>query len=129
MSEQQVSNLTEKDLDLIINGVVVEKICNISPELNSTRKKSINLRFTVDGVSVRSVLHKAIKQVVVDWQNGAKCGRKMFDSYKDGQTVEIKFTAPAVAPVLSHKEIFAAMTPEQKEAHLKELMAMMANAQ
>lgn len=84
------------NLDQIINGVIITKSCSIKPHKDSTERKLINLAIKFNGVMLGDVFNKAVSQAVIQWQNGP--GRKSFDLWTDGQTVEIAFKAPGRQP-------------------------------
>jgi hypothetical protein len=78
-----------------------------------------------DGATLASVFDKAVSGTVIAWQNGV--GRKAFDTFKNGQTVEIQFIAPASRAAIDPETAMVAklqtMTPAEQIAYLKELTA------
>ena len=76
-----------------ITNVTLSKACSIKADKDSTESKVINLKVKFDGATIQSVFDKAIAGTVITWQNGV--GRKGFDTFKNNQTVEISFIAPA----------------------------------
>jgi hypothetical protein len=113
------------NMNEVIANVKLGKVCSIKADKDSTESKSINLMVKFDGATLASVFDKAVSGAVIAWQNGV--GRKNFDTYKNMQTVEIQFTAPAsrtqVDPETAMVAKLQAMTPEQRLAYLKELTA------
>lgn len=111
-------NMTE-----IITNVTLSKVCSIKADKDSTDSKQITLKVKFDGSTIQSVFDKAVAGAVIQWQNGV--GRKNFDTFKPGQTVEIQFNAPAsrtaVDPETAMVAKLQAMTPEEQLAYLKEL--------
>jgi hypothetical protein len=77
----------------IISNVTLSKACSIKADKDSIGSKVINLKVKFDGATLQSVFDKAIAGTVITWQNGV--GRKGFDTFKNNQTVEISFVAPA----------------------------------
>ena len=111
-------NMTE-----VITNVKLSKVCSIRADEDSTEKKNIILVVKFDGAVLSSVFDKAVSGAVIAWQNGV--GRKNFDTYKNGQTVEIQFSAPASRAAIDPEQAMIAklqaMTPAEQVAYLKEL--------
>jgi len=116
------------DMKQIITNVTLTKACSIRADEDSTEKKTINLRIKFDGASLQSVFDKAVSSAVITWQNGV--GRKSFDTFKAGQTVDIQFVAPAtraqIDPETAMVALLSGMTPSEQEAKIKELLAKVA---
>jgi len=111
------------NMNEIISGVTMTKACSIKADADSTESKLVNLKVAFDGVTLQSVFQKALAGAVIQWQNGV--GRKKFDTFKSGQTVEIKFSAPASTTIDPEQAMIMklqAMTPEEQTMFLKELM-------
>jgi hypothetical protein len=111
------------NLNELVTGVVLEKVCSIKPDGDSTEKKSINLRVKFDGIPLQAVFDKAVSGAVIQWQNGP--GRSKFDAWRNNQTVEITFAAPGrttVDPESAMIERLRTMTPEEKEAKIREMI-------
>lgn len=105
------------NMNEVVAGVSIVKTCSIKPDKDSTESKQVNVRVKFDGATLKSVFDKAVSGAVISWQNGV--GRKAFDTLKDGQLVEIQFTAPAsraavdpLTAILALAEA-AGMTPEE----------------
>lgn len=81
----------------IVSGVILTKACSISPDKDSEESKTIHLRVKFDGVTLGDVFAKAVSGAVISWQNGP--GRKKFDTWENGQSVEIEFKSPGKATV------------------------------
>ena len=113
------------NMNEIIAGVTLTKVCSIKADKDSTESKAITLRVKFDGATIKSVFDKAVAGAVIAWQNGV--GRKQYDTFKANQTVDIQFSAPAsrtaVDPETAVILLLAGMTLEQQEAKIKELMA------
>ena len=113
------------NMNEIIAGVTLTKVCSIKADKDSTESKQVTLRVKFDGAKVQSVFDKAVSGAVIQWQNGV--GRKNYDTFKAGQTVDIQFNAPAsrtaVDPETAMIAKLQAMTPEAAAAYLKELTA------
>lgn len=107
----------------VIVNVKLGKVCSIKADKDSTEAKQINLLVKFDGATLASVFDKAVSGAVIAWQNGV--GRKNFDTYKNMQTVEIQFSAPAaraqVDPETAMIAKLKAMTVDEQIAYLKEL--------
>ena len=116
------------DMNQIVKGVVLEKVCSIKPDKDSTESKQITLRVKFDGVMLSAVFAKAVSGAVIQWQNGP--GRSKFDSWQNGQIVEIEFKAPAKQPTLPPEDAIVAkakaMTPEERKQYAKALKAKLA---
>ena len=84
------------DMNQVVTGVTLTKACSIKPDGESTEKKVIHLKVKFDGARISDVFAKALSGTVITWQNGV--GRKAFDTFVNGQTVDITFTAPATQP-------------------------------
>ena len=105
-----------------ITNVTLTKACSIKPDKDSTESKQITLRIKFDGATVQSVFDKAVAGAVIQWQNGP--GRKGFDGYKNGQTVDIQFTAPGrttIDPETAMVTKLQSMAPDEQIAYLKDL--------
>ena len=113
------------NMNEIIAGVTLTKVCSIKADKDSTESKAITLRVKFDGATIKSVFDKAVAGAVIAWQNGV--GRKNFDTFKSGQTVEIQFSAPASRAQIDPEQAMiaklTAMTPAEQAQYLKELTA------
>ncbi len=113
------------NMNEVIAGVTITKVCSIKADKESTESKNINLSVKFDGAVLKSVFDKAVSGAVIAWQNGV--GRKGFDTFKNGQVVEIQFNAPAsrtaVDPETAMVAKLQAMTPTEQAMYLKELTA------
>ena len=113
------------NMNEVIANVKLSKACSISPDKESDEHKTINLVVKFDGAVLSSVFDKAVSGAVIAWQNGV--GRKNFDSYKNNQTIEIQFVAPASRAAIDPEQAMiaklASMSPENAAAYLKELVA------
>ena len=92
------------DMNQIVNGLVLTKACSIKADKDSTERKAINISIKFDNVPLKAVFDKAVATAVIQWQNGP--GRNKFDMWKNHQTVEIAFKAPA-ANVKTREELIA----------------------
>lgn len=110
--------------ETIVN-VKMSKVCSIKADKDSTESKNINLVVKFDGATLSSVFDKAVSGAVIAWQNGV--GRKNFDTFKNNQTVEIQFIAPASKAQIDPEQAMIAklmaMTPAEQAQYLKELTA------
>ena len=116
------------NMNEIISNVKLSKVCSIKADKDSDESKNINLVVKFDGAVLSSVFDKAVSGAVIAWQNGV--GRKNFDTYKNNQTVEIQFTAPAsrvpLNPILQKiyevvNKLMPNATDEEKVAYLESL--------
>lgn len=118
------------DMNEVVKGITLTKACSIKPDKESENTKQIRLKVKFDGATLQSVFEKALSGAVIQWQNGQ--GRKNFDSLKDGQAVEIQFTAPAaraqVDPETAMVLKLQAMTQAEQAEYLKTLMTKAAKA-
>lgn len=120
------------ELNQIVSGIVLTKDCSIKPDSESKDSKTIHLKVRFNGVTLGDVFQKAMSNTVVQWQNGV--GRPKFDMFKDGQTVEVDFKAPAKAPqeppeVQMARKLAACTTDAEREALIAEVIARAAKLQ
>ena len=113
------------NMNEIITNVVLSKVCSIKADKDSDETKQIMLKVKFDGATMQSVFDKAVAGAVIQWQNGV--GRKSFDTLKNGQTVEIQFSAPASRTAIDPETAMIAklttMTPDEQAKYLNELTA------
>lgn len=128
MSGHDLSNMKgDKLMNMkeIIANVTLTKVCSIKADKDSDESKQISLRVKFDGATVQSVFDKALAGAVIAWQNGV--GRKNYDTFKNGQSVDIQFTAPASRGAIDPETAMVAklqsMTPDEQLKYLKELAA------
>ena len=110
------------NLNEVVSGVTLEKVCGIKPGNESDQKKNINLRVKFDGVTLGDVFNKAVSGAVIQWQNGP--GRNKFDTWRNNQTVEITFASPGRTTVDIEQAMIAklsAMTAEERIAYITTL--------
>ena len=93
------------NMNEIIAGVVLTKVCSIKADKDSDVSKNITLRVKFDGAPLKAVFDKALSGAVIAWQNGV--GRKNFDTFKPNQTVDIQFTSPASKTIDPMESIIA----------------------
>jgi hypothetical protein len=109
----------------VIANITLTKVCSIKPDKESDESKQITLKVKFDGAVLSSVFDKAVSGAIIQWQNGV--GRKNFDTYKNGQVIEIQFIAPASRTAIDPETAMIAklqsMTPEEQVKYLKELAA------
>ena len=98
------------DLKQIVNGVVLTKACSIKADKDSDESKQINARVKFDGVTLGDVFDKAVSGAIINWQNGP--GRKKFDMWENGQTVDIEFKSPGRTTVDPMTAIIASAAAE-----------------
>ena len=66
--------------------------CSIRPYKGASEQKTITLNVHLDNVPIKDVVTKALRSVVISWQNGP--GRSKFNTWKDHGTVNIDFVSP-----------------------------------
>ena len=114
----------------VVANVTLSKVCSIKADKDSTESKNINLKVKFDGATIQSVFDKAVAGAVIQWQNGV--GRKQFDTFKNNQTVEIQFSAPASRTAIDPEQAMItklqSMNDEEQIAYLKELVAKSSTA-
>jgi len=97
---------------------------SMKADKESTETKAFRLKVKFDNVPVTDVIMKALEPTKIQWVNGQ--GRPKFDTFEDNQLIEIDFKAPARAPQIDPKEAvaaeLAAMTAEEQQAYIKELL-------
>jgi hypothetical protein len=108
----------------VITNMTLSKVCSIKADKESTEAKNINLKVKFDGATIQSVFDKAVAGAVIQWQNGV--GRKQFDTFKNNQTVEIQFTAPASRTAIDPETAMIAklqsMTAEERVTYIQSMM-------
>ena len=108
----------------VIANVTLTKVCSIKADKDSTEAKQINLKVKFDGATIQSVFDKAVAGAVIQWQNGV--GRKQFDTFKNNQTVEIQFSAPASRTAIDPEQAMIAklqsMTAEERVTYIQSMM-------
>ena len=85
------------DLNQMVDDVTLEKVCSFKADADSTEVKQITLKVRFKGSLLSAVFGKAMGGVVIQWVGGP--GRKHFESWKHGQTVEIDFKSPGVSTI------------------------------
>jgi hypothetical protein len=114
----------EQVLMFVISGFSITKACKVSPDEESKKagvSKTVFLRFTLNGVTVRGILDKAINSAVIAWQTK---GRKQYTELKDGSTIEVNFSAPGRSTVNAKEAFtseFASATPARQLELIEEL--------
>jgi len=107
------------DMNTIISGVVMSKVCSIKADADSTESKNINLVVSFNGATLQGVFDKALSSAVIQWQNGV--GRKNFDTYVNNQTVKVDFKSPGKSTIPAEdivKARAATLKGEEKIAYL-----------
>ena len=91
-----------------IKEFVVDGAWNISgsmkPDADTNDVKKFTLKVKFNNVPVADIVNKALEPTKIQWVNGV--GRKHFDTYTNGQTIEVDFKSPGRAPQLSAMEQF-----------------------
>lgn len=95
-----------KDLERVIGAIVLDKMCSIKADADSSESKKVTLRLSFTGVQLKEVFANAVSSAVIKWQNGP--GRKQYTTWKDGQVVVVNFSSPG-------KRI---ETPQERKAKL-----------
>jgi len=68
----------------------------------STEVKKFTLAVKFDNVSVADIIEKALDPTKIQWVNGV--GRKHYDTFTNGQTIEVDFKSPGRAPRMNVME-------------------------
>ena len=109
------------DLNAMVNGVELTKVCALRADNESTDKKNVTLNIKFNGVRLSDVFEKAITNTVIQWQNA---NRKNFDSLKNGQVVVIDFKAPGKTAVDPKQALIASAKAAGVDVtNIKALMA------
>jgi len=98
------------NLNTIVEGVTLSKVCSIKADKDSTESKSITLKVKFDGSTLQNVFDKAVAGAVIQWQNGP--GRRTFDTLKNHDVITVDFKAPGRTQV----DPMTALTLEAKAA-------------
>lgn len=93
------------NMNEVVAGVTLTKVCSIKADKDSDVSKTINLRVKFDGATLKGVFDKALSGAVIAWQNGV--GRKKFDEFKANQVVDITFVSPATTQIDPMESIIA----------------------
>ena len=72
---------------------VFKTTTSIKQDKDSTESKLLNLNIHMNNVSLQDVITKALRPVVISWQNGP--GRSKFTTWKHNGSVDIDFKSPA----------------------------------
>ena len=120
-----MKGVTTMNMNEVIANVKLGKVCSIKADKESTESKNINLSVKFDGATLASVFDKAVSGAVIAWQNGV--GRKNFDTFKNNQTVEIQFTAPASRTQIDPETAMVAklqtMTADEQKVYIQTMIA------
>ena len=65
---------------------------SIKQDKDSTESKTLNLNIHINNVSLQDVITKALRPVVISWQNGP--GRSKFATWTHNGSVDIDFKSP-----------------------------------
>lgn len=103
-----------KTKDYTVSGTF-KTTCGIKPYKGSDESKIINLDIVLAKVPLADVITKALRPVVITWQNGP--GRAKFTTWTDRQTLTVDFTSPA-KKVKSREELIEEYTSTFMKAGL-----------
>ena len=125
MSETTSTTIIDTLVGFVLNALTVTKTVKVSPDKESTESKTITLKIAFNNISLQSVIDKAVKSDVIQWQASA---RKIYASLVDGSTVERNFAAPirtvTITPEMAEQAFLAKlanMTPEDRMAELQKM--------
>ena len=113
------------NMNQLITGITLTKVCNIKPFKGATDSKQVTLAVKYDGLTIGDVFTKALRSDVISWQNGP--GRKGYDGLIDKSTITVSAKAPGavtVDPATAMIAKLVAMTPEQRDAELAKLVKL-----
>lgn len=105
------------ELNTIISGVTLTKMCSIKPDSDSNESKKVTLNIKYDGLTLGDVLAKAVRSDVISWQNGP--GRKQFKQW--GEVVNISAKAPGqsqIDPKTAMVALLKTMTPREQQEYI-----------
>lgn len=80
------------DMNQVVSGLTLDIDSSVKKDKNSNESKKVTLRFHFEGVTLRDVFTKALSSARISWQNGP--GRSQWDSWKNGQVVDVNFASP-----------------------------------
>lgn len=118
--------MTNIDLNIVITGVKLSKVCSVRPDKDSLESKNITVECTFDGAPLRSVFDKALAQEVIRLQNTKL--RKDFDKLVNNQVYKIQFAAPmktTVDPEAAMIAMLQGMSVEDRDKKIAELLSKM----
>jgi len=78
--------------DYTVTGVF-KTTTSIKQDKDSTESKTLNLNIHINNVSLQDIITKALRPVVISWQNGP--GRSKFATWTHNGSVDIDFKSPA----------------------------------
>ena len=113
------------NMNEIITGTVLTKVCNIKPFKGAIDTKQVTLAVKYDGLTLGDIFTKALRSDVISWQNGP--GRKGYDTLIDKSTVNVSAKAPGALVIDPETAMVAkliAMTPEEQKAELDKLVQL-----
>ena len=119
------------NMEEVVVGVTLTKNLSVSPDSEAKKdgvKKTFIVRMKYDGLTLKDIFTKALKNDIISMQNGnGPGGRKNFDRLVDRQTIEVSAKAPGAGAQIDPETAMVmklqAMKPEEQLAYLKELAA------
>lgn len=112
------------NMNEIITGTVLTKVCNIKPFKGATDTKQVTLAVKYDGLTLGDIFTKALRSDVISWQNGP--GRKGYDTLIDKSTVNVSAKAPgatAIDPETAMVAKLLTMSSKEQTTYLQKLMS------
>jgi hypothetical protein len=119
----EVINMTITDMNTVISGVTLIKVCSVKADEDSTESKQVTVNVRYDGLTLKDVFTKALSSDIIKWQAGA---RKRFDTLPKVETITAKSpgAAPQVNPEEAIKAKLAGMkTKAERKAYIDTLLA------
>jgi hypothetical protein len=118
----EVINMTITDMNTVISGVTLIKVCSVKADEDSTESKQVTVNVRYDGLTLKDVFTKALSSDIIKWQAGA---RKRFDTLPKVETITAK--SPGAAPQVNPEEAIKAKltTFKTKKDRLEYLNSLM----
>ena len=119
------------NMEEVVVGVTLTKTLSVSPDSEAKKdgvKKTFIVRMKYDGLTLKDIFAKALRNDIISMQNGnGPGGRKNYDKLVDRQVIEVSAKAPGagsqIDPETAMIAKLQAMKPEEQVAYLKELAA------
>jgi len=83
------------DMNKVIENVTLTKVCSFKSDEGSDESKQVTVKMLYDGLTLNDIFVKALSSDVIKWQASA---RKHYETFENGQTVEVSAKSPGGAP-------------------------------
>ena len=119
------------NMEEVVVGVTLTKTLSVSPDNESKKsgvKKTFIVRMKYDGLTLKDIFAKALRNDIISMQNGnGPGGRRNYDKLVDRQVIEVSAKSPGAGAQIDPETAMVmklqAMKPEEQVAYLKDLAA------